>query len=70
MRVYTSASDPLDFCKKHAPKTEEAAFKKYGNHGDGPDGRGNCFGFDCDHPSYEEMGYRCHTCNKLLTDDD
>lgn len=68
MRLYTSASDPIDFCKVHFPKTEEAAFKLYGHDGDGPDGRGNCFGYDTEHPDYCYEGYTCHACKKPLCD--
>ena len=42
MRIYTSANDPLDFCKRHFP-SEAAAELRYGNLGAGPDRRGNCF---------------------------
>lgn len=67
-RIYTSANDPLDFCIRHFP-TEEAAEKKYGNvtkTGEGPDGRGNCFGWDAEHPPYEGTDYVCHLCKKRL----
>lgn len=71
-RIYTSASDPLDFCKECFPFTEDEAFELYGDVGDGPDGRGNCFGYNDDHPPYEDdpYMYRCHTCKKVLTDED
>lgn len=71
MRIYTSASDPLDFCLRHAP-TEEAAEKRYGNVGDGPDGRGNCFAYDAEHPAYSDLDddYRCVQCKRVLTDAD
>lgn len=71
-RLYTSASDPLDFCKRCFPKSEDAARKRFGNVGDGPDGRGNCFGYDADHPDYldDPDMYKCHTCRKVLTDND
>ena len=45
MRIYTSQSEPLDFCKECAP-SERHAMEEFGNCGDGPDGRGNCFGYD------------------------
>jgi len=64
-RIYTSASDPIDFCREHFP-TEADALKQYGNVGDGPDGRGNCFGYDAEHPEYED-GYQCEVCRKPLT---
>ncbi len=66
-RIYDSASEPVDFCKKHFPTTEEKAFAKFGNVGDGPDGRGNCFGYDDPHPDYTDDMYKCHTCKKKLT---
>ena len=75
-RIYTSQSNPLDFCQKHFPKTESAARDKYGNLGDGliagTDNRGNCFGYDVEHPSYDDDYSRCHvlTCRKLLTGKD
>lgn len=68
-RIYTSTSDPVDFCKKHFPK-EEKAIKEFGNVGDGPDNRGNCFDYDADHPSYEDWEYHCHECDKILTGKD
>ena len=58
MRIFTSANDPLDFCLDCAP-SESDAFSLYGDVGDGPDGRGNCFGYDLDHPPYEHEDYRC-----------
>lgn len=60
-RIYTSASDPIDFCVKHMPDATKGC-KLYGNVGDGPDGRGNCYG-----PPYEDEDYRCEKCKKLLT---
>lgn len=65
-RIYTSASDPLDFCRHCFPSTEEAAFDEYGDLGDGPDGRGNCFGYDAEHPDYENECYLCHICGVPL----
>lgn len=65
-RIYTSASDPIDFCAKHMPNNVKA-HKLYGNAGDGPDGRGNCYGYEAEHPPYEdEDRYRCETCGKKL----
>ena len=71
-RIYDSASNPVDFCKRCFPKTEEAALARFGNVGDGPDGRGNCFGYDDEHPPYAEQNpaYRCHTCRAKLTEKD
>lgn len=66
-RIYTSANDPLDFCRKHFPKTEEAAKEEFGNVGDGPDDRGSCFDYDASHPDYEGNDYHCHECGKELT---
>ena len=69
-RIYDSQSNPLDFCKRCFPKTEEMAFALYGNLGDGPDDRGNCFGYDDEHPPYEETDYRCAACKRRLTGED
>jgi len=71
MRIYTSESNPLDFCNRCFPKTEVIAFEKYGNLGDGPDDRGNCFEYDADAPwfySDHDHGYCCETCGKKLTE--
>lgn len=69
-RIYDSANSPLDFCKKCFPKSQDSAYKKYGSRGDGPDGRGNCFDYDSDHPPYEFEDYHCYKCDKLLTEND
>jgi hypothetical protein len=69
MRIYTSESDPIDFCRDCFP-SEEDAIELYGNLGDGPDGRGNCFSYDEGHPPYEETDYKCETCKCLLTEAD
>jgi hypothetical protein len=68
-RIYTSESDPLDFCRLCFP-TKAEAIKEYGNLGDGPDTRGNCFSYKEDHPDYEEEQEYCHVCNKPLTSKD
>lgn len=68
-RIYTSVSDPVDFCAKHFPGRVKA-IELYANVGDGPDGRGNCFGYNDDHPDYGDTGYTCETCGKPLTDRD
>ena len=68
-RIYDSASDAQDFCQRCYPK-EPVATRLYGDiakTGEGPDGRGNCFGYDAEHPPYEDEDYRCETCNKPLT---
>jgi hypothetical protein len=69
-RIYTSANDPLDFCQCCFPPTEQAAYNCYGDVGDGPDGRGNCFAYDAGHPAYECDEYRCCQCAKLLDEGD
>lgn len=68
-RIYDSANNPHDFCKQHMP-TETAADRRFGNVGDGPDGRGNCFGYDAEHPAYEDENYHCTSCRKLLEAED
>jgi hypothetical protein len=71
-RIYDSTSDPIDYCRRcfdrHFP-TEAKAFAEHGDKGDGPDGRGNCFGYDSDHPPYEHEDY-CAKCKRPLTADD
>lgn len=69
MRIYTSANDPLDFCQDCFP-SEAHAESEYGNVGDGPDGRGNCFGYNEDHPPYDTTDYRCVICREPLTSED
>lgn len=64
-RIYTSRNDPLDFCLQHFP-VEEVAEQRYGHLGDGPDGRGNCFAYDAEHPWYEG-DYKCVICKRPLT---
>lgn len=71
-RIYRSDDEPLDFCKRCFP-SEADAEEEYGDVercGEGPDGRGNCFGYNSAHPPYSETDYRCHDCNKPLTDRD
>ena len=65
-RIYTSTNDPYDFCKRCFP-SEKKAQEVYGDIGDGPDGRGNCFEYDAFHPEYDYSGYRCCKCKKSLT---
>ena len=67
MRIYTSENTPLDFCTACFPP-ETVARNRYGNLGDGPDDRGNCFDWDADHPPYDENGYQCCGCGELLRD--
>ncbi len=64
-RVYTSASDPIDFCRLCYP-SEAKAQVKYANVGDGPDDRGNCFAHYADHPPYDGEDYTCETCGRKL----
>jgi hypothetical protein len=72
-RLYTSAGEPLDFCRDHFP-TEDEAILEYGNEevtGTGPDGRGNCFSYDDDHPDYfGDSMYRCTICKSPLGHED
>ncbi len=68
-RIYTSANDPLDFCWECFPD-EASAEEEFGDVGDGPDGRGNCFAWDADHPNYDECDYHCHDCKESLETED
>ena len=69
-RVFASNNDPYDYCFNCYPITEAAAHKLHGNAGDGPDGRGDCFEYEADHPCYGGEDYTCHKCKALLTEDD
>jgi len=71
-RIYDSSNEPLDFCKKHMP-TETEALLSYGDvnkTGEGPDGRGNCFGYDAEHPDYQDEDYECIVCGCHLSGKD
>lgn len=67
-RIYTSQSDALDFCVQCFPMRESEAFAEYGDRGDGPDGRGNCFSWNDEHPDYGGDDYRCHGCGCRLSE--
>lgn len=69
-RIYSSRSNPFDYCVKCFPKTVAKAITLHGNDGNGPDGRGNCFGYEEAHPDYQDEGYRCEKCNAILTERD
>jgi hypothetical protein len=69
MRIYTSESIPVDFCRDCFPSEQEAIIE-FGNQGDGPDDRGNCFAYDEEHPHYDETDYTCHRCGENLTGKD
>ena len=66
-RIYSSCSEPIDFCNDCYP-TEDEAQEEYGLDvvGEGPDGRGDCFDYDADHPDYWDTDYTCETCGKAL----
>jgi hypothetical protein len=65
-RIYTSASEPIDYCRGCMPSVSTAQ-RRHGHDGDGPDDRGNCFGYDAEHPDYSDEDYQCHACGKPLT---
>jgi len=71
-RIYNTASEPLDFCKRCFPskKTAEIRYGDVRKTGEGPDDRGNCFDYDSDHPPYSDTDYTCETCGKRLSDRD
>ena len=69
-RIYTSANDPIDFCMRCFPKNENNARELYAGTGEGPDGRGDCFDHDADHPPYENEDYKCCKCKKPLVEKD
>ena len=68
MRVFTGDNTPLDFCDEHVPSEADALFAH--GEGEGPDGRGNCFSYDTEHPPYDDgMDIRCFICGRVLTAD-
>ena len=72
MRICTSDNSVMDFCDLCRIE-EDAAFDLYGYNGDDPDGRGNCFAYDAEHPPYEDDGcsvYKCYCCGSRLYDSD
>lgn len=70
MRIYASDNEPIDFCRNCFP-TEKEAIEEYGNIGDGPDDRGNCFAYDSDHPPYQDgVLYICMFCDEVLEEFD
>lgn len=69
-RIYSSANDPQDFCMRCFPKTEAKGREKYAGTGTGPDGRGDCFDYDADHPPYENEDYCCAKCGRKLSEKD
>lgn len=68
-RICTSTSAPFDFCQKCFP-SKSAALALYASLGDGPNGRGNCFEYDAEHPPYEHEDYTCDICNQPLSEID
>lgn len=71
MRIYTSQSIPLDFCNDCVP-CPVTAREEYGNLGDGPDDRGNCYAYDETRPCYDDdpdWFYECEECGVALTEE-
>jgi len=66
-RIYTSESNPVDYCRSCFPKYQDEAYGMHGHDGDGPDGRGNCFAYDAEHPDYDGEEYECDECGRTLT---
>jgi len=64
-RIQDSRADMHDFCLRCMP-SGEGGRAEFGDLGDGPDGRGNCYNFDVEHPDYHGEGYRCEKCGKTL----
>jgi len=69
-RIISSESYPHDFCMQcwdALYSTEEEAEEEFGDRGDGPDERGNCFAYNDDHPDYDDCDYDCDKCHEPLT---
>lgn len=69
-RIYASNNDPCDYCAECYPNEDSVTWHRLQNMGDGPDGRGNCFADEADHPDYEDDEYHCQACGELLTNID
>lgn len=72
-RIRNSASDPLDFCQdcfRNLCPDEAAAKMEFAGVAMGPDGRGDCFCWNDEHPDYTGEDYVCHACGEPLTYDD
>ncbi len=69
MRIYASNNEAIDVHKWHAP-TEEQARRIWGMalKGPGPDGRGDCFAYDAEHPPYGLEDYHCYICGDRMED--
>lgn len=57
-RIYDEDRNPIDYCKKCFQTVEIDALQNEANE------------VDADHPDYEETGYKCTVCKKLLTEKD
>jgi hypothetical protein len=68
-RIVASNAEPFDFCRCCFPDPGEAA-REFSRREDGPDGRGNCYEYNAEHPPYETTDYTCEDCNSPLTDED
>lgn len=69
-RICKSDNEPVDVCLScwyNGDGCYARAKELFGNIGDGPDGRGNCFERDVEHPPYDSADYRCVFCGKKLT---
>jgi hypothetical protein len=73
MRIYKSNNEFVDYCDGCCP-SESEAFELYGDMGDGPDDRGNCFAYDAAAPYYDGYAmpgeYSCLTCGISLDPED
>jgi len=69
-RITTKSADALDFCNAHMPSVYDAEVRFRYRGQPGPDGRGNCFEYDPEHPDYGQDEYHCHRCGTLLNSSD
>lgn len=66
-RIYGSNNDPWDYCAPCFPPEED---DRHHDDGDGPDGRGDCYSWNAEHPAYGGEDYVCTSCREPLTDED
>lgn len=68
-RLFTSKNEPMDFCRHCWPDLATAE-RHFATGEEGPDGRGDCFDYDTEHPPYDDEIYTCCACECDLNEDD
>lgn len=69
-RVCDSGNEPHDFCRHCMPNESKAAEEFDNPNTQGPDGRGNCYEYEPEHPPYRYCDYNCERCGRKLNSKD